>query len=365
MADGLLVFVGSLNREVPYFQGARGVGLSVYSLDPVTLEATKITETNEIDNPTFLSVTPDGSRIYANSEVATWREGVVSAYRFDRAAGTLTYVNKQPALGSITAHNSITRDGTKLLVANYSAGSGGPDQQVVVFGIGEDGSLTAPLDSVMHEGTGPDAERQERSHAHSVTESVSGNIAIVADLGIDCLATYRIGADGMLDPLAETGLKPGSGPRHVALHPNGRFVFVMNELDSSIVSLALDAGTGALTFVDVMPAVPSEAREKNRSADIQISPDGRFIYGSNRGHDSVSIFGVDAETGKFTPVGYVPCGGATPRNLCLTPSGSHLLVANQNADKISIFQRDPDTGLLADTGKSIAIGTPMCIKIVE
>jgi 6-phosphogluconolactonase len=250
-------------------------------------------------------------------------------------------------------------------VANYSVGTGGPDQQVVVFGIDDDGSLTAPLDSVAHEGTGPNAERQERSHAHSVTESLSGNVAIVADLGIDCMVTYRIGEDGMLDPLAETGLKPGAGPRHIALHPNGRFVFVMNELDSSIVSLALDADSGALTFVDVMPAVPSEARQSNHCADIQISPDGRFVYGSNRGHDSISIFGVDAETGKFTPVGYVPCGGATPRNLCLTPSGSHLLSANQNADKITIFQRDSETGLLADTGKSISIGTPMCIKIVE
>ncbi len=364
MSDGLLVFVGSLNREAPYFQGARGVGLSVYSFNETTREVTKITETAEIDNPCFLSVNADGSRIYVNSEVASWREGVVTAYQFDRATGTLTYINKQPTLGSISAHNSLTRDGTKLLVANYGEGSGGPDQAVAVFGIRDDGGLTPPLDSIEHEGTGPNAARQDRSHAHSATESATGNIAIVADLGIDCVVTYRIGADGMLEPLAETGLKPGAGPRHVAIHPGGKFVFVMNELDSTIVSLALEPQSGALDYVDAMPSVPSDAREKNTAADIQISPDGRFVYGSNRGHDSISIFGIDQETGTLSPVGYVPCGGSTPRNLCLTPSGDYLFSANQNADRITIFQRDAESGLLADTGKSIEVGTPMCIKIV-
>ncbi|MEQ1952029.1 lactonase family protein [Mesorhizobium sp. CN2-181] len=358
----LLVFVGSLNREAPYFQGARGVGLSVYSFNENTLGVTKLAETNEVDNPTFLSVTPDGAKIFANSEVFAWREGLVSAYGFDRATNALTYINKQPTLGSITAHNFITRDGTKLLVANYGMGSGGPDRSVVVYGI-DDGSLSTPLASIAHEGTGPNETRQERSHAHSATESIAGNIAIVADLGIDCLVTYRIEANGSLTPLRETVLKPGAGPRHIALHPNGKFVFVMNELDSTVVSLSLDADTGAFSFIDAKPAVPAEARDHNHCADIQMSPDGRFLYGSNRGHDSIPIFAVDQETGKLTLVDYTPCGGSTPRNLCLTPSGGHLFSANQNADRISIFARDAETGRLTDTGHAIGIGTPMCVKI--
>jgi 6-phosphogluconolactonase len=360
----LLVFVGSLNREAPYFQGARGVGLGVYRFDETSLEVTKLAETGEVDNPTFLSVTADGRGIFANSEVFAWREGVVSAYRFNRATSELTYVNKQPALGSITAHNFITRDGSKLLVANYGMGEGGPDQAVVVYGIRPDGGLTAPLASVAHEGTGPNTERQERSHAHSVTETIFGGIAIVADLGIDSLVTYRIGADGALEPLLETGLKPGAGPRHVALHPNGKFVFVMNELDSTVVALSVDQTTGALAFIDAKPAVPSEARGHNHCADIQISPDGRFLYGSNRGHDSIAVFAVDQESGKLAHVDYTPCGGATPRNLCLTPSGRHLFSANQNADRIAIFARDAKTGRLTDTGTAIGIGTPMCVRIV-
>lgn len=359
------VFVGSLNREAPYFQGARGVGLSVHTFDEDTLETVQLAETNEVDNPTYLSVTPDGRHVYANSEVFVWREGVVTAYAFDHAAGALTYLNKQPTLGSITAHNWITKDGARLLVTNYGMGSGGPDRSVVVYGIEADGTLTTPLHSVAHSGSGPNAARQERAHAHSATETVAGGTAIVTDLGTDALLTYSIGADGALSLRRETRLKPGAGPRHVALHPAGRLVFVMNELDSTVVSLALDNDTGDLTLLDTQSAVPAEARDSNHCADIQVSPDGRFVYGSNRGHDSIVIFAVDEQTGRLTLVDYAPCGGATPRNLCLTPTGRHLFSANQNSDRVTIFSRDADTGRLTETGRAIAVGTPMCVKMVR
>ncbi|WP_292312888.1 beta-propeller fold lactonase family protein [Mesorhizobium sp.] len=165
--------------------------------------------------------------------------------------------------------------------------------------------------------------------------------------------------------MAESGLAPGAGPRHVALHPGGHFAFVMNELDSTVASLALDDTSGRLSVIDTKPAVPEQARDGNYCADIQISPDGRFLYGSNRGHDSVAVFSVDQQTGTLALVDYAPCGGATPRNLALTPSGGHLFSANQNADRISIFARDAATGRLADTGRFIDVGTPMCVKIVR
>ena len=363
MTDEVLLAIGSLNREAPYFQGARGVGLGVYRFDEATLAIEKLAETDEVDNPTYLSVTADGA-IYANSEVFAWREGTVTALRFDRATGALVYVNKQPALGSITAHNTVTRDGSKLLVANYGMGTGGPDQSVVVFGIRPDGGLTAPLASIRHEGTGPNRERQERSHAHSVTETIGGGVAIVADLGLDCLATYRIGDDGALAPLARTALAPGAGPRHVTLHPGGRFVFVMNELDSTVTALDLDE-SGSMRVIGTVPAVPAEARADNHCADIQISPDGRFLYGSNRGHDSIIVLAVDQTTGSLDLVDFTACGGATPRNLCLTPSGRHLLSANQNADRVAIFARDGQTGRLTDTGEAIDVGTPMCVRAMS
>ncbi|WP_245424218.1 lactonase family protein [Methylovirgula sp. 4M-Z18] len=298
--------------------------------------------------------------MYANSEVFAWREGTVSAYRFERESKSFVDLNKQPTLGSITAHNTITRDGSTLLVANYSMGDGGPDQSVVTYGLREDGTLTAPLASIAHAGTGPNAERQERSHAHSVTEMVTGGTVIIADLGIDMLVSYPIEHDGSLRPLAQTPLAADSGPRHLAMHPGNRFVFAINELDSTILSLALDSVSGKLDVVDAKPAVPAAARESNHCADIQISPDGKFLYGSNRGHDSIAIFSVNQQNGALEFLGWTPCGGATPRNLALTASGRHLFCANQNSDRISIFARNEQSGLLTDTQHSIRMWARRC-----
>jgi 6-phosphogluconolactonase len=364
MGSQYLAFVGTLNREAPYFQGARGRGLAVYSFDEDTLEVQKLDEAPEIENPTFLSVDAGGTLIYANSEIFGWKEGLVTAFRFDREAQRLIYLNMQPTLGSITAHNAVARDNRKLLVANYGMGGGGPDQAVVVYGVRDDGGLTPPISSVAHEGAGPDAGRQERSHAHSVTE-LAGNVVVVADLGTDSLVSYRLSDGGALQPLAVAKTAPGAGPRHIAVHPNGEFLFVMNELNSTISSFAIDSHTGKLTAIDEQPAVPEENCAENHCADIQISPDGRFLYGSNRGHDSIVAFETDPASGRLSHVGFFPCGGATPRNLAFTPSGRHLFCANQNSDRISIFERDVQTGSLMNTDVTIEIGTPMCVRIVR
>jgi 6-phosphogluconolactonase len=308
-------------------------------------------------------VTPDGSRIYANSEVEAWPEGTVSAYRFDRAAGRLAHINKQPTLGNSPVHNTLTRDGSKLLVANYGAHSGGgPDKAVAAFGIDADGALTPPLGSAAQSGRGPDHERQERSHPHSVNELISANVAIVADLGTDRLVSYRIAPDGRLTLLSDFALAPGSGPRHVALHPSGRFVFVANELDATVVSLSLDSHAGRLAVVDTKPGAPA-GEHRNYPGDVVLSPDGRFLYLSNRGHDSIGVFAVNEESGKLSLIEHTPCGGAWPRNIALTPSGKHLFVANQKSNRVSILVRDAASGKLKDTGKSIRIGTPMCARI--
>lgn len=366
MAADCLMFVGCLNREAPYFQGARGKGLAVFALDEATGETELLAEETGVDNPTFLSATSDGTRFYAISEIFGWREGLVSAWRFDRREKAIGYINMQPTLGAIAAHNSLTRDGRHLLVANYAIGEGGPDQSIAVLGIRDDGGLTPVVSSVAHRGPlGPNPARQERSHAHSINETIGGGMAIAADLGLDALISYRLGQDGSLDRVATLQLAPGAGPRHVALHPNGRFVFVMNELDSTMAAFGLDQATGTLTPIDTQPAVPAETAAHNHCADIQISPDGRFLYGSNRGHDSVPIFAVDQATGKLALVDYAPCGGATPRNIALSPGGRLLFSANQNGDRISIFHRDADTGRLTDTGRPIEIGTPMCVKVVR
>ncbi len=361
MPQDLLLYVGTLNREAPYFQGARGNGLNIYRFDETSLSVTHLTGYAEVENPSFLSVSADGTRIYVNSEVFTWQEGLVTTFAFDRDTGTLRYINTQPTLGSITAQSTISHDGARLYVVNYVMSDDGPGQGLVAFDIRPDGGLTPVVTSAEHHGHGPDPARQERSHMHSVTV-VGDGLLLVADLGLDQLVTYRVAADGSLTKVAVFDTAPGAGPRHVARHPSGKFVFVMNELNSTVTAHGFDPATGTLTAIDSLPAVPEAARQSNHCSDIQISPDGRFLYGGNRGHDSISVFAVDQTSGKLTPMGFTPCGGTTPRHMTLTPSGGHLLCANQNSDTITIFARDAATGALTNTGKSIAIGTPMCVK---
>lgn len=361
MSETYLLFVGSVTRPTPYFASANGPGISVFNFDPDTLESELLATETNIENPTFLSVTGDGRLVYANSEIFGWKEGLVTALSFDREQKSFDYLNMQAALGSITAQNLISSDGRHLMVVNYAMGEGGPDQALVAFPIGEQGNLGTPQTSVRQVGRGPDRERQERSHAHSVIE-IDDNKFVLADLGCDTLTTYRLDS-GRLLRVTEAKCDNGSGPRHSALHPNGRFLFVLNELNSTCASFAIDKETGSLSPINTVAAVPDEQRHRNHCADIQISADGRYLYGSNRGHDSIAIFSVSEDNGHVTLLDFIGCGGKTPRNLAISPSGRHVFCANQDSDRISIFERDAVSGRLADTGRIIATGTPMCVKI--
>ncbi|MFK0335429.1 lactonase family protein [Rhizobium sp. NPDC090275] len=357
MSDAYFLFIGSCNRKTPYFASANGAGVSVYRFDEDKLEATKVTEYGDIDNPTYLSVSSNGKAVYANSEIFGWREGLITALSFDSKSASLTYLNMQPSRGSITAHNIVARDGKKLMVVNYGMADGGPDQSLVAFPFTDEDGLYPPSASIRQIGQGPDTARQERSHAHSVVE-ISDNLFVVADLGCDTLTSYRLEGDQLLH-LSQTQCEPGSGPRHTALHPNGRFLYVLNELNSSCSSFAVDEGSGALTPIGSTEALPDT--DGNHCSDIQISPDGRFLYGGNRGHDSISVFKT-LDNGEVELLPSVPSGGKTPRNLALSPSGRLLFCANQDSDRISVFERDGETGQLQDTGVSIETGTPTCIK---
>jgi 6-phosphogluconolactonase len=368
MNQDLVMVVGSLNREAPYFESARGPGLAVFGFDPVTGDAEWLCEDRRVDNPTFLAVDQHRRCIYATTEVFGWHEGVVSAYRFDRAGPRLQYINKQPSLGSITAHCGFDRDGRYLLVANYGMGPAEdlPGRAIAVFPIGPDDGLLPATASLVHRGgLGPNAERQERPHPHCVLASPDNRFVVVADLGLDALLSYRFGSDGRLSdqPAAITPMPPGAGPRHLAFHPSGDLAVVICELDSTLSSLRYHAGDGRFELLSTVSAVPAEARHDTHCADVQIHPNGRFVYGSNRGHDSVVILGLDPATGDLTLVGHEPCGGRTPRNLAIDPSGRFLMVANQNSDRVSVFAIDPAHGTLAHRS-DIGIGSPMCVKFL-
>ena len=368
MAGAVLIVVGSLNREAPYFQGARGVGLSVFRFDAATGTAELLCEDGSVDNPTFLSVDPVRGCIYANSEVFGWHEGTVSAYRFDPDERRLRYINKQPSLGSITAHSSLDRSGQHLLVANYGMGAhdDGPDRSVVVYPLREDGGLGAPNASATHRGSGANPERQERAHAHCVLPTPDGQAVVAVDLGLDAILSYRFSPEGQLSvaPVAQSTLPDAAGPRHLAFHPEGRLAVVICELDSSLLLLGFETQTARFTVLDRLPTVPDAARADNHCSDVQIHPNGRFVYGANRGHDSIVIAAIDTGARRLSLVGLHACGGRTPRHLAIDPSGSFLVVANQNSDALAIFSIDTD-GTLSTAPCSVPIGTPMCVKFLN
>ena len=371
MNDRTFVVVGSLTRDAPYFQGARGKGITVFAFDEKSGQLTRLAEKGGVDNPTYLSVHEGNRCVYANSEVFGWNEGTVSAYRLDPRTGSLSYLNKQPALGSILAHNSLDRTGRFLFVANYSVHAEAedrlPDQSVVVMPIREGGALGPPLSSHPHSGSGPKADRQERSHAHCAMASPDNRHVLVADLGIDQLVVYRFDAAcGVLSPAPTSfSMKPGAGPRHFVFHPLGRYVYAINELDSTIVALGFDAASGALRHLQTVPALPSGYAEESHCAGLQLAPDGRFLYGSNRGHDSLVVYAVDEATSRLSFVEHHSCLGRTPRDFTIDPSGRFLLVANQNSDTVMVLRIDPETGKLADAGARAEIGTPMCVKFAR
>jgi 6-phosphogluconolactonase len=361
----LTCFVGCLNRETPYFQGARGKGIAILSFDDETGALDQVGDYGGVDNPTYLTVHQERGLVFATSEVFEWNEGDVTALRHDPAAQRLVYLSKQPTLGNIAAYASIDRGGRFVLVANYGWGDVAerPGQSVAVFPIREDGGLGPAVASVAHRGTGPNPDRQERAHAHSVLMTPDNRHAVVADLGTDRMVVYRFDAQtGALAPAGHFALPPGSGPRHFAFHPNGRLAFVIAELGSRILSLRFDPADAAFSLADDVPAVPEAEAAHNHCADLHVAPDGRFVYGSNRGHDSIVIVAVDEASGRLRVVGHQKTGGETPRNFALSPSGRHLLVANQNGDSVVVFARDRDSGLLRETGHRLALGTPMCIK---
>ncbi|MET1412132.1 lactonase family protein [Roseibium sp. HPY-6] len=358
----LHMFVGSCNVPTPYFGSANGDGVSVFRFDASTGTAVPVTSYNGIDNPTYLSTTPEGRRIFANSELFGKAQGHVTALEFDPETGAIIHLDMVASRGSITSHNSLSNDGRHLLVTNYALGSEGPDKSVAIFPITETEGIHPACSSAVHEGTGAHPERQERSHAHFIRQMPDGRLA-VADLGIDKILLYHLSPNGALEWDCSFDMPDGMGPRHLAWTGDGRKMFVVGELDSTLASLSVSPGQ-PLELVDIVPAIDGEAAVGNHCSDIQISPDDRFLYVGNRGANVISVFAVETD-GRLTAVQTISCGGETPRALALSPCGNWLLSANQDSDHIAVFSRNAQNGHLKPGPAQIELGTPMCIKFAE
>lgn len=362
------LLVGALTRQTPYFKQAHGEGITAFDFDEQSGKLSRVFCQTGIDNPSFIAIDAEHKHIYATSEVFGWNEGTLSAYTISDN-GRLQYINKQIAGGSITAHAGLDRTGRFAFAVNYTheAWEGVeedvPGHAVAVFPIRADGGLDPAVSMVKHTGQGPVPIRQTCPHPHCAVASHDNRFVIVTDLGTDRILIYRF-QEGRLSldgaPPALT-LDPGSGPRHVIFTPSGDRAYVINELGGTIAYLGYDAATGALELRQMVSTLPPGFTALNNCSDLHLSPDGRFLYGANRGHNSIAHFAVDPASGWLTPLGQTPTGGEWPRNFTLSTTGRYMIVANQNSDSLTIFRRDETTGALTQVD-SIAIGTPLVVK---
>jgi 6-phosphogluconolactonase len=353
---------GKIRVYVGTYTSGASKGIYRLDLDPKTGALTPAGEPAETVSPSFLALHPSGRFLYAVNETGDARTdppGGVSAFAIDGKTGALTFLNRQTSGGPAPCHLWVDSQGRYVLVANYWGGN------VEVLPIEADGRLGAPAQLVQHEGRGPH-ERQDGPHAHSVKLDPGETLALVGDLGLDLLVAYRFDrAQGKLTPYEAGSAKmaPGAGPRHFTFDPRGRVVYVLNELNATITALRFDAAARTLTELQTVPTLPAGFTGPNTTAEIVASPDGRFVYASNRGHDSIAIFAVDGASGKLTPAGHQSTLGKTPRNFAIDPTGRFLLAANQKSDSIVVFRIDARTGALTPVGKPVPVPTPVYIRM--
>ena len=332
-------------------------GIYAYQVDAATEQLTQ-TSTAKSNNPSFLAFHPNKRVLYAVSEEGELK-GIISAFAIDPNTGALSFLNQQPTNGSAPCHVVVDASGQSVITANYSSGS------LCVFPIAADGTLSPMSDFVQHSGSGPDKARQEGPHAHSVNLSPDNRFVFACDLGLDRVFIYALDAEkGKLTLHGEARTAPGAGPRHFAFHPNGKFAYAINELDSTVTAFRYDTAAGSLSEIQAISTLPEGFSGTSYCADIHVHASGKYVLGSNRGHDSLAIFAVDEATGQLTSLGQTSTGGGWPRNFAIAPSGKHVFVANQYTDNVVQFAFDAATGQLTPTGHVISVPTPVCIKFL-
>ena len=359
-AGDYFVYVGTYTE-----QSAKGKGIYVYRLDGASGDITSLGLAAETTNPSFLAIHPNQRFLYAVNEISSYEgqnSGGVSAFAIDHSTGKLTFLNEVASRGADPCYITVDKTGKYVLVANYTGGS------VAVFPILADGRLGETTSFVQHRGHGTNPERQEGPHAHSINLSPDNRYALVDDLGLDELLVYRFNAaTGRLSPNDPSFAKldPGAGPRHFAFRPGGRFAYVISEMQSTVTAFQYDAASGAVHAVQTIKTIPSDFSGHNDAAEVEVAPTGKFLYASNRGHDSIAVFAIDAGKGTLTPIEYISTQGKTPRSFEIDPSGSLLFAADQESHKIVIFRIDTSTGRLMPAGKALDVPSPVCIKFAR
>ena len=366
MSAKQLVLVGTYTQPIKFGTGQilEGKGKGIYSflldMEKGVLEEEKLYP--DILNPAYLTLNKTGNRVYAVNELKEYEgkaSGAVSAFSFDPQSRSLKLLNMRATGGTDPCHITLDHNNTHVYVSNFMSGS------VCIFPILEDGSLDEASQFIQHEGSSVDKVRQTSPHAHSLVFDNSGRFAFVPDLGMDCLVAYKTNnSSTVLTPVPSYNTEPGSGPRHSTFHPNGKYHYVINEMSCSISALSYDETTGTFKHLQTVPTVVEDFSGKNSCADIQIMPDGSFLYGSNRGHDSLVIYQIAPDTGLLSYIGFESSGGKIPRSFCIDPTGNFLLAANQDTDNIVVFRIDKETGKLKKVSEQ-AVLTPVCVKAYQ
>ncbi len=358
MRETITAFIGTYTRKLPHVDG-QGRGIYRARYNPNSGALTDIALAAEIENPTFLALAPNKRVLYAIGETDAFDGqpgGSVSAFTIDPDTHALTLLNRQPSRGGFACHLGVDATGQAVIVANYGTGS------VAAFPIAADGSLGVLSDFVQHEGSGPNPNRQQGPHAHQAVLSPDNRFVLVNDLGTDHVVSYALDAtQAKITRAGATRVHPGAGPRHLAFHPNGAFAYVINELDATVTACRYDAERGQLIPIQTISTLPSGATAPPSCADIHVHPSGRFVYGSNRNHDSIAIFGVGEHSGKLSAIGHESTQGQQPRNFALAPDGRCLLAENQDSDTIVSFHIDPERGTLMAAGHVAQVPTPVCM----
>lgn len=352
----MIVYVGT-------YSGKEQQGIRVFRLDAATGALAPLGGASGVGNPSFLARHPNGRFLYAVGEVGNFDAkggGAVAAFASDPETGALTLLNEQSSGGNGPCHLSLDPAGKNVFVANYGGGS------IACLPVETDGRLRAATAFVQHTGSSVNKERQGEPHAHSINVDAAGRFVVAADLGLDKLLVYRLdAAKGTLapnDPPAAS-VAAGAGPRHFAFHPNGRLAVAVNELNSTITAFRYDADRGALTEVHTLSTLPAGSQGTNYPAEVLFHPSGKFVYASNRGHDSLAIFAVDAANGHLRLVGHQPTQGKTPRGFGISPSGDFLIAANQETNTLVVFRVDQSTGRLTQTGAAVEVPRPVSVVI--
>jgi 6-phosphogluconolactonase len=345
---------GNFYLLVGTYTTGKSDGIYVYDFDSRTGDATQVNHV-KTSNPSYLAISPNEKFVYAVNENAP---GAITAFSFDKKDGSLSLLDSQSSQGNNPCYVAVDKNGKFVAVGNYSSGT------LSIFPVEKNGSLGPSLQTIEHAGYSVNSERQEGPHVHATVFSPDNHFLFVPDLGIDKLMIYNFDEkSGKLstaeDPFEMT--EPGAGPRHVVFHPNQHYAYLIQELTGNIS--AYKYSKGQIELIQDMSALPPQYLGSIGSADIHVSPDGNFLYASNRGEsNTIGIYEINKKNGMLQYVGHQSTLGKTPRNFNFDPSGNFLLVANQNSDEVVIFKIDKKTGLLTDTGKRIAVGNPVCIK---